>query len=228
MKAEVWKEWNIPEQAITADGLQFANEGQNGLVFLVNGDPDPKIRQKYRLAARVFEEMNLDTCILDLWNMERQNLWPSREETVDSEHLEGLPVFTLRLYQVNEALRMSPVLKQLRIGYFALGRDAGSVLLVDSYHPGWIGAVSAVHGQYDCVSVNVTKVAAPTMLVVGSDDTPGIRENRLVYHQLRTERELVIIPEVGSTFSETGAMETALRLSGNWLGRHLQSKSFAH
>jgi pimeloyl-ACP methyl ester carboxylesterase len=57
-------------------------------------------------------------------------------------------------------------------------------------------------------------VKAPTLLVVGGDDSPVVDMNRKAYAALQTVKELRIIAGATHLFKEPGALEEVARLSG--------------
>jgi hypothetical protein len=62
-------------------------------------------------------------------------------------------------------------------------------------------------------------VAAPTLLIVGSEDREVIELNRQAYARLRCEKHLEIIPGATHLFEEPGTLETVARLAAAWF-RH--------
>jgi pimeloyl-ACP methyl ester carboxylesterase len=64
-------------------------------------------------------------------------------------------------------------------------------------------------------------VSAPTLLVVGGQDTPVIALNRQALARLAGERELVIVPGASHLFEEPGALDEVARLARDWFVRHL-------
>lgn len=66
---------------------------------------------------------------------------------------------------------------------------------------------------------------APTLLIVGSLDTPVIDLNRQAYELLRCEKRLAIVPGAGHLFEEEGTLDQVVALAADWFGVHL---SHAH
>jgi len=56
-----------------------------------------------------------------------------------------------------------------------------------------IGAVVSRGGRPDLAGPALSKVRAPTLLIVGGHDYPVIEMNRTALRQLRAEKELVIV-----------------------------------
>jgi putative phosphoribosyl transferase len=71
-------------------------------------------------------------------------------------------------------------------------------------------------GRIDLAGTSLAKVKAPTLSIVGGDDTAVIDLNRKALAQMRCVRELHIIPGAGHLFSEPGTLEQAAALSRRW------------
>jgi putative phosphoribosyl transferase len=84
-----------------------------------------------------------------------------------------------------------------------------------------VGAVVSRGGRPDLAGAALTHVRAPTLLIVGEDDTQVIELNRAALVQLRCEKQLVIVPGATHLFEEPGALDEVARLARNWLQRHL-------
>jgi putative phosphoribosyl transferase len=67
----------------------------------------------------------------------------------------------------------------------------------------------------------LARVKAPTLLIVGGNDSPVIDINREALAKLRLEAKLVIVPGATHLFKEPGAREQVAKLAGDWFVRHL-------
>jgi 4a-hydroxytetrahydrobiopterin dehydratase len=61
-------------------------------------------------------------------------------------------------------------------------------------------------------------VQAPTLLIVGGEDHVVIDLNRTAFDQLRSEKQLDIVPGATHLFEEPGALEEVARLAGQLSG----------
>jgi alpha-beta hydrolase superfamily lysophospholipase len=67
----------------------------------------------------------------------------------------------------------------------------------------------------------LTRVQAPTLLIVGGNDFPVIELNQAAFAQLRCEKQLVIVPGATHLFEEPDALEEVARLARAWFETHL-------
>ena len=73
----------------------------------------------------------------------------------------------------------------------------------------------------------LTRVKAPTLLIVGGHDVPVIGMNRAAMAQMRAEGKLEIVPGASHLFKEPGTIEAVARLARDWFARHLARHSAA-
>ena len=66
------------------------------------------------------------------------------------------------------------------------------------------------------------QITAPTLLIAGGDDDVILELNRRAYEQLRTEKELAVIPGATHLFEEPGALEAVANKAADWFTKHLQ------
>jgi len=67
------------------------------------------------------------------------------------------------------------------------------------------------------------KIAAPTLLIVGSLDHPILEENREFLELLRVPKALHVIPGAVHAFEEPEQIEEAARASLDWYVKHLKA-----
>jgi len=76
-------------------------------------------------------------------------------------------------------------------------------------------------GRPDLAGRSLRHVRAPTLLIVGGQDTEVIHLNRLAQARLAGESQLVIVPNAGHLFEEPGALEQVASLARDWFLQHL-------
>jgi len=93
--------------------------------------------------------------------------------------------------------------------------------------PDMVEAVVSRGGRPDLANEILSKVLAPTLLIVGSLDELVIELNEKALKQMKTgsEKKLVIVPGASHLFEEPGALEDAARLASEWFQTHLNKVS---
>jgi pimeloyl-ACP methyl ester carboxylesterase len=111
------------------------------------------------------------------------------------------------------------------IGYFGASTGAGAALIAAADLPAEVAAVVSRGGRPDLAGEALTRVRAPTLLIVGGHDHAVIRLNREALALLRAEARLEIVPGATHLFEEPGTLEEVARLAREWFTRHLGVES---
>ena len=114
-----------------------------------------------------------------------------------------------------------PDTRPLRIGYFGASTGAAAALVAAAERPQIVRAVVSRGGRPDLAGPALARVEAPTLLIVGGNDTLVIELNRTALAQLRCEKRLVIVPGATHLFEEPGALDEVARLAREWFERYL-------
>ncbi|MEZ4616038.1 MAG: dienelactone hydrolase family protein [Caldilineaceae bacterium] len=144
-----------------------------GLVLFAHGSGSSRFSTRNRYVAALLNEGGLATLLLDLLT--------AREEEIDQVTRQlrfDIALLAHRVVSATDWLRQQPQLSQLPIGYFGASTGAAAALMAAAHRPAAIGAVVSRGGRPDLAANQLTQVQAPTLLIVGSDDTPVIEMNR--------------------------------------------------
>ncbi|MEW6332489.1 MAG: dienelactone hydrolase family protein, partial [Pseudomonadota bacterium] len=117
--------------------------------------------------------------------------------------------------------------RALSLGYFGASTGAAAALRAAAALGPEIGAVVSRGGRPDLALDDLPRVQAPTLLIVGGNDTVVIELNRVAYRELCCEKELKIIPGATHLFEEPGTLEQAAAAAAGWFRRHLTGKGEA-
>jgi dienelactone hydrolase len=129
-----------------------------------------------------------------------------------------------RLAAIVDWLRARPETSLLPIGLFGASTGAGAALVAAAARPRDVAAVVSRGGRPDLAGAALSQVTAPTLLIVGSLDTPVIQMNRDAMERLRGHVELVIVPGATHLFEEPGTLDQVARHAGDWFVKYLKSE----
>jgi putative phosphoribosyl transferase len=166
--------------------------------------------------AQLLNHAKLATLLVDLLTPE--------EEVVDLQTAQlrfDIELLAKRLVGVTDWLTQTPETRQLRIGYFGASTGAGAALVAAAERPELVGAVVSRGGRPDLAGFALTRVRAPTLLIVGGNDVQVIALNRGALAHLHCEKQLVIVPGATHLFEEPGALDQVALLARDWFERHL-------
>jgi putative phosphoribosyl transferase len=99
------------------------------------------------------------------------------------------------------------------------------LLVAAAKRPEAVGAVVSRGGRPDLAREALSRVAAPTLLIVGGEDEPVIDMNREAFAHLRAEKKLEVVPGATHLFEEPGTLEEVARLAAGWFARYLGQRA---
>lgn len=204
----------IPIGEARLDGDLVLPVEARGIVLFAHGSGSSRHSSRNQYVARALERRHLATLLIDL-------LTP-REEAIDvhtSQYRFDIPMLADRLVMIVDWLRRRHETAALRIGLFGASTGGGAVLMAAADRPQEIAAVVSRGGRPDLAGASLSKVTAPTLLIVGGLDTPVIQMNRDAMRQMRAEVKLEIVPGATHLFEEPGTLERVADLAGNWFAR---------
>ena len=107
------------------------------------------------------------------------------------------------------------------LGYFGASTGAAAALVASTKYPGSVKAVVTRGGRPDLAGNVLPKVIAPTLLIVGGNDSVVIDLNKKALEKLNCEKDLAIVPGAGHLFEERGTLDKAAELARDWFKRFL-------
>jgi putative phosphoribosyl transferase len=183
-----------------------------GFVVFAHGSASSRLSPRNRLVATVLNEAGLGTLLFDL-------LTPV--EQLDQAQVFNVEVMADRLGEVTRWLRARPDASRVRIGYFGASTGAAAALAASAHPDADIGAVVSRGGRPDLAGPRLAEVRAPTLLIVGGNDTEVLECNRRARSRLRCHNDLAVVPGASHLFDEPGALAAAAGLALDWFLRHL-------
>ena len=203
----------IDPSGIAADVVVPVNA--RGLVIFAHGSGSSRFSSRNRFVAGELQRAGFATLLLDLLT--------AREEEVDlrTRHLRfDIGLLAGRLVEATNWASEAPEVKALKPAYFGASTGAAAALIAAADLPEKIRGVVSRGGRPDLAGTALKRVAAPTLLIVGGEDTQVIDLNRQAMDQLECEKKLEIVPGASHLFEEPGALEQVAALASGWLKEH--------
>jgi len=198
------------------DGDLVVPEAATGVVLFAHGSGSSRHSSRNRYVAEVLQQGGFATLLLDLLTSDEEEIdLPTRELRFN------IAMLAQRLLLAADWLQREPTVANLPIGLFGASTGAAAALLVAVRIPVAIRAIVSRGGRPDLAGPALPYVQAPTLLIVGGDDDFVIELNREALAQLRTEKQLAIIPGATHLFEEPGALDQVSKLARNWFQRYL-------
>jgi putative phosphoribosyl transferase len=191
--------------------------GVSGVVAFAHGSGSSRHSSRNQKVASALNSAGFATLLMDLLT--------SREEQIDVRTRElrfDIDLLAERVAAAVDWLRRDERTKELPIGLFGASTGAAAALVAAAERPETVAAVVSRGGRPDLAGDHLSRVEAPTLLIVGGNDRPVIGMNEAARLQMRTEVELEIVPGATHLFEEPGALEQVARLAGDHFQRKLR------
>jgi putative phosphoribosyl transferase len=202
----------ITKGTLTLEGLLGLPAGSPGVVVFAHGSGSGRFSPRTTFVARHLQQHGLATLLLDLL---------TEEEADDRRKVFDIDLLADRLLLTKAWLESDQRTSKLGVGYFGASTGAGAALQAAAREPSNIKAVVSRGGRPDLAEPYLAAVAAPTLLIVGSDDEPVIEMNQSAYDALTCEKTLIIIPGATHLFEEPGTLEQVADHAEKWFARYL-------
>ncbi|HJV52100.1 MAG TPA: alpha/beta hydrolase [Noviherbaspirillum sp.] len=197
------------------EGLLGTDGAPQGLVIFAHGSGSGRHSPRNNYVATGLRQAGMATLLLDLLRPEEED---NRANVFD------IPLLASRLLEATRWARRQARIAQLPVGYFGASTGAGAALVAAADPQAGVAAVVSRGGRPDLAGPALSRVRAPTLLLVGSLDTPVIALNKEALAQLNCEKELIIVPGATHLFEEPGTLEQVMTLAGSWFARHLTAR----
>lgn len=190
--------------------------GAEAIVLFAHGGGSSRRSPRNQFVAQMLRDGGLATLLTDL-------LTPEEEEVDMRTHKLrfDIDLLALRVIGLVDWLTVQPYTKDLKIGCFGSSTGAAACLMAAKERPKTIHAVVSRRGRPDLAAPALPGVEAPTLLIVGGNDSTVLALNRDAVRQLRSEKRLEVIPHATHLFPEAGALEKVSTLAREWFVQHL-------
>ena len=204
------RELQIPPRGLQA--VLGVPEASLGVVVFAHGSGSGRLSPRNQRVAAALQRARFATLLLDL-------LAP--HEDGDRALVFDIPALATRLGEAIRWARATPDLAALPLGFFGASTGAAAALMAAAEFGADIAAVVSRGGRPDLAGPALEAVTAPTLLIVGSLDTPVIGLNRQALERLRGDKSMSVVPGAGHLFEEPGTLDAVVALATAWFARHL-------
>jgi putative phosphoribosyl transferase len=192
--------------------------GAQAIVVFAHGSGSSRYSSRNQLVATVLNNKGIATLLVDLLSQE--------EKRIDQEtkHLRyNIELLAERFAAVTTWLAEQPETRHFKIGYFGSSTGAAAALTTAAR----LGAAKAIvtrGGRPDLAAESTMhQVKAPTLFIVGGNDTALIAMNKRALEFLSGAevKELAIIPGATHLFEEPGKIEEVAQITADWFECYL-------
>jgi putative phosphoribosyl transferase len=202
----------IRANGVTLPGTLAMTASAVGLVLFAHGTGSSRHSPRNRLVASELRHEGFATLLLDLL---------SEREADDRQQVFNIPLLADRLLAATRWAATDQHTRELPVGFFGASTGAAAALVAAAREPD-VRAVVSRGGRPDLAGAALAEVAAPTLLIVGGEDSQVLALNRTALAELRCHKDLAVIPGATHLFEEPGTLEAAARLATKWFLHYLQ------
>ena len=204
----------IPAGTVRLEGSLSWPAGASGIVLFAHGSGSSRHSPRNRYVAGVLQEGGFATLLFDLLTAAEDRDYATRFD---------IPLLTSRLLAGTAWVDRQPTAAGLPLGYFGASTGAAAALAAAAEAGSRVGAVVSRGGRPDLAGgAALARVTAPTLLIVGGEDTVVIGLNRDAFARLACEKTLTIVPGATHLFEEHGTLEQVATHAARWFGRWLR------
>jgi alpha-beta hydrolase superfamily lysophospholipase len=203
----------IPAGHARLEGSLVLPAQPRGIVLFAHGSGSSRHSPRNRYVAGVLHEAGFATLLFDLLTAAEDRDYATRFD---------IPLLTSRLVAGTAFVGAAEATATLPIGYFGASTGAAAALAAAAEVGSPVRAVVSRGGRPDLAGAAVlARVRAPTLLIVGGEDTVVIGLNHDAYARLACTKEIDIVPGATHLFEEPGALERVAAHAAQWFARWL-------
>ena len=204
---------HISAEGVRLEGNWVIPENALGLVLFAHGSGSSRLSPRNNYVAQVLRDGDIATLLFDLLTEEEDRVYATRFD---------IGLLSERLALATRWTQRQPEAAGLPLGYFGASTGAAAALRAAAQFGDAIAAVVSRGGRPDLTGPAISRVTAPTLLIIGGLDDVVIGMNETAYAELRAEKQMVIVPGATHLFEEPGTLEEAASLALAWFQRHFK------
>jgi dienelactone hydrolase len=213
---EFMAEVSIPLKGLRLGGELILPEQATGLVLFAHGSGSSRHSPRNQFVARRLQQAGLGTLLFDLLTAEEE------QSETHTRHLRfNIDLLKERLVGATRWALDEGTSKETCIGYFGSSTGAAAALKAAAELGQDVMAVVSRGGRPDLAGDALRRVTAPTLLIVGGEDTEVVPLNEEAYDFLSCEKALRIVPGASHLFEEAGALEKVADMAADWFETRL-------
>ncbi|GAA4717934.1 Dienelactone hydrolase [Promicromonospora umidemergens] len=204
----------LPADGGAVDGDLVVPAVVRGAVVFAHGSGSSRHSSRNQYVAAGLHRAGFATLLMDL-------LTPHEEQVdlITRQWRFDISLLSARLVAAVDHLGTMEETARFPIATFGASTGAAAAVRAAAARPQQIHAVISRGGRPDLAGDDLSRVRAPTLLLVGGEDHVVIELNEQAAAQLAADHELRIVPRATHLFEEPGALDEVITASVEWLER---------
>lgn len=203
---------SIPADDVTLEGALAVPPDAAGIVVFAHGSGSSRTSPRNNFVAEVIRDRGLGTLLFDLLTAAEDR---NRENRFDIDLLSArLDAATRWVWDREETADLS-------VGYFGSSTGAAAALRAAAAFGDRVDAVVSRGGRVDLAADSLSDVTAPTLLIVGGDDTDVLEVNREALVHLHGRADLHVVKGAGHLFEGEDELAEVASVAAEWFADRL-------
>jgi putative phosphoribosyl transferase len=182
------------------------------VVLFAHGSATGRLNPRNRFIAEKLSQAGFGTLLVDLL---------TEAEGDNPRNLLDVHSLAHRLLGATEWLRGRVGARGPAVGYFAAGTGSAAAAIIAAAIDHRVEAVVSCSGRPDLAFHSLPQVKAPTLFIVGADESALVKLNRKACERLSCEKRLAVVRGNTHLLKEPGALDEAARLARGWFQSHM-------
>ncbi len=215
---EMEHEVHIPviSDDVNLSGSLYIPETAQGLVLFVHGSGSSRFSPRNRFVAQYLNNGAYATLLFDLLTRSEE-----AADLISANLRFDIDLLARRLSAASDWVASQPDLKTLPLGYFGASTGAAAAISASVGRTD-VKAIVSRGGRPDMAGMDLGRISAPILLIVGGDDYQVLELNRRAFEAIRVPaKKLEIVPGATHLFEEPGALDEVARLAVDWYMQYL-------
>lgn len=188
-----------------------------GVVLIAHGSGSSRLSPRNRFVAKVLRDRGLGTLLVDTETPEEQRKTAEiGKPTIDVQEM------AKRILLASDWLETDVHAAGMPIGFFGAGTGAAAAFRAAAERPNLVRAIVSRGARVEHAAEALSRVTAPTLLIVGARDVPVVHLNRDAIDRLGAGlKRLEVVPGAHHLFEEPGTLAAVAMHAANWFLKHL-------
>ncbi|SDN52877.1 Phosphoribosyl transferase domain-containing protein [Streptomyces sp. cf386] len=200
----------VPAAGARVGARLVVPDGAPAAVAFAHGSGSSRHSPRNQYVATALNRAGLATLLLDLL---------TDGEAQDRHNVFDILLLARRLHAASVWLRGET---GLPVAYFGASTGAAAALEAAALSGSDVRSVVSRGGRPDLATpAALTRLRAPTLLIVGSRDAQVLSLNRLAADRMHCEHRIAVVPGATHLFEEPGTLTIVAELARDWFTAHL-------
>jgi putative phosphoribosyl transferase len=203
-------------------GFLESPDSARGVIVFVHGSGSSRFSVRNNQVAQFMRSEGFATLLMDLLTTSEDQV-----DAITRELRFNIPMLAERVSATLDWLAEREGVGHLPVGLFGASTGAAAALVAAAAQPSRVQAIVSRGGRPDLAGDMLAAVRAPTLLIVGTNDTQVLQLNRMAMKRLPGKVQLLTVEGATHLFEEPGTLDQVARHAAGWFKLHFRAAAGA-